>query len=61
MSKEAFKDFKRFWLNTYIKQYKEGDKKVRREIKENIYKQVKLTEEEKDRIWEEIVNRGGIL
>lgn len=61
MSKEAFKDFKRFWLNTYIKQYKEGDKKVRREIKENVYKQVKLTEEEKDKLWEEIVNRGGIL
>ena len=61
MSKEAFKDFKRFWLNTYIKQYKEGNKQIRREIKENIYKQVKLTEEEKDRIWEEIVNRGGVL
>ena len=61
MSKEAFKDFKRFWLNTYIKQYKEGNKKARREIKENIYKQIKLTEEEKDRLWEEVVNRGGIL
>lgn len=61
MSKEAFKDFKRFWLNTYIKQYKEGNKKARREIKENIYKQIKLTEEEKDKLWEEIVNRGGIL
>lgn len=61
MSKEAFKDFKRFWLNTYIKQYKEGNKKARREIKENVYKQVKLTEEEKDKLWEEIVNRGGVL
>ena len=61
MSKEAFKDFKRFWLNTYIKQYKEGSKQTRREIKENIYKQVKLTEEEKDKLWEEVVNRGGIL
>lgn len=61
MSKEAFKDFKRFWLNTYIKQYKEGNKQIRRAIKENIYKQIKLTEEEKDKIWEEVVNRGGIL
>lgn len=61
MSKEAFKDFKRFWLSTYIKQYKEGNKQTRRTIKENIYKQIKLTEEEKDKLWEEIVNRGGIL
>ena len=61
MSKEAFKDFKRFWLSTYIKQYKEGSKQTRRAIKENIYKQIKLTEEEKDRLWEEVVNRGGIL
>ena len=61
MSKEAFKDFKRFWLNTYIKQYKEGNRKVRRSIKENIYKQIKLTDDEKDKLWEEIVNRGGVL
>lgn len=29
MSKQALKDFKKVWLNTYIKQYKEGNRKER--------------------------------
>lgn len=61
MSKQALKDFKKVWLNTYIKQYKEGNREERRAIKRNIYNNVNLTEDEKDRIWNEIVLRGGIL
>lgn len=61
MSKQALKDFKKIWLNTYIKQYKEGNREERRAIKRNIYKNVNLTEQQKDAIWELIVQRGGIL
>lgn len=61
MCKNSYKDFKKTWLLTYIKQYKQGDCKTRRAIKDNIYKNIYLTENEKDKLWEEIVNRGGIL
>lgn len=61
MSKQALKDFKKVWLNTYIKQYKEGNREERRAIKRNIYKNINLTENEKDEVWELIVLRGGIL
>lgn len=58
MSKQAFIDFKKFWLSNYIKQYKEGDRKLRKELRNNIYRNINLTEDEKDKLWEEIVNRG---
>lgn len=61
MSKQALRDFKKVWLNTYIKQYKEGNREERRAIKRNIYKNINLTEQQKDAIWELIVQRGGIL
>lgn len=61
MSKESYKDFKKTWLLAYIAQYKSGNNKTRRAIKNNIYKNIHLTENEKDKLWEEIVNRGGIL
>ena len=61
MSKQALRDFKKVWLNTYIKQYKEGNREKRRAIKRNIYKNINLTEQQKDVIWELIVQRGGIL
>ena len=61
MCKNSYKDFKKTWLLTYIKQNKQGDCKTRRAIKDNIYKNIHLTENEKDKLWEEIVNRGGIL
>ena len=38
MSRQALRDFKKVWLNTYIKQYKEGNREERRAIKRNIYK-----------------------
>ena len=61
MSRQALKDFKKVWLNTYIKQYKEGNREERRAIKRNIYKNINLTEQQKDAIWELMVQRGGIL
>lgn len=61
MSKQALKDFKKVWLNTYIKQYKEGNREERRSIKRNIYNNINLTETEKDSLWELILLRGGIL
>lgn len=61
MSRQALSDFKKVWLNTYIKQYKEGNREERRAIKRNIYQNINLTEQQKDAIWELIVQRGGIL
>ena len=61
MSKQALRDFKKVWLNTYIKQSKEGNREERRAIKRNIYKNINLTEQQKDEVWELIVLRGGIL
>lgn len=58
MSRQALKDFKREWLKTYIEQYKTGDKKTRKAIKDNIYKNINLTENEKDEIFETIVRFG---
>ena len=51
MSKQALRDFKKVWLNTYIKQYKEGNREERRAIKRNIYKNINLTENEKEYIF----------
>lgn len=61
MSKLALKDFKRFWLNNYIEQYKESDVKGRKEIKNNVYKNTNLTDDEKDQIWETIIEFGLVL
>lgn len=58
MSKQVLKDFKKEWLSTYIEQYKRGDVKERKAIKNNIYKNINLTEDEKDNIWELIVKLG---
>ena len=55
MSRQALKDFKKVWLNTYIKQYKEGNREERRAIKRNIYKNINLTEQQKDAIWKLIM------
>lgn len=61
MCKMSYKDFQKTWLLTYINQYKNGESKMRRAIKDNIYKNIHFTEKEKDKLWEEIVDRGGIL
>lgn len=61
MSRQALKDFKKVWLNTYIKQYKERNREERRSIKRNIYNNINLKGNEKDSLWELIVQRGGIL
>lgn len=58
MSRQALRDFKKVWLNTYIKQYKEGNREERRAIKRNIYNNINLTEDEKDEVWELIVMIG---
>ena len=55
MSKQAYNDFRENWLHTYIQQYKKGNKKERTEIKRNLYKNINLTEEEKDKIWSIII------
>ena len=46
MNRQALSDFKKVCLNTYIKQYKEGNREERRAIKRNIYNNINLTEDE---------------
>ena len=49
------KYFKETWLPVYIKQYKESNYNERKAIRENVYKNIHLNENEKDNIWETIV------
>lgn len=55
MSSEQFGKFKEFWLEVYKEQYSVADLKQKREIKDNIYKNINLTEDQKDKIWMLIV------
>lgn len=55
MSAEQFGKFKEFWLEVYKEQYSVADIKQKREIKNNIYKNINLTEDQKDKIWMLIV------
>lgn len=57
MSKQAFNDFKRFWLENYKKQYKSATPKEKKELRDHIYKNINLSENEKDKIWESIVRQ----
>ena len=61
MSRQALRDFKKVWLNTYIKQYKEGNREERKAIKRNIDNNINLTETEKDSLWKLIMLRDSIL
>ena len=55
MSSEQFGKFKECWLEVYKEQYSVADLKQKREIKNNIYKNINLTEDQKDKIWMLIV------
>ena len=57
MSKQAYIDFRDNWLETYIEQYKKGSRKEKTAIKRNIYSNVNLTEDEKDKLWGIIIKR----
>ena len=61
MSKKALEEFKEFWLQNYIEQYKKSDAKGRKEIRNNVYRNTNLTEKEKDEIFETIVTYGLIM
>lgn len=56
--KTYYEDFKDKWLSTYIKQYKESNNAQKRAIKDNIYKNIQLTDKEKDDIWANIIRRS---
>jgi len=58
MSKKEYDEFRRFWLKQYIEQYKKGNREEKRAIKKNVYKNIGLTADEKDRIWETIIQFG---
>ena len=57
MSKQAYNDFRENWLKIYIRQYKTGTKKERTAIKRNLYSNVNLTENEKDKLWGIIIRK----
>lgn len=56
--KTYYEDFKDHWLSTYIKQYKESNNDQKRAIKDNIYKNIQLTDKEKNDIWANIIRRS---
>lgn len=58
MNELYYKDFKKYWLNNYIKQYVISNNKEKRAIKENLYKNINLKESQKDYLWQEIVRRN---
>lgn len=58
MGRTQLKEFKKYWLKNYIEQYKNGNNIAKREIKNNLYKNINLSDDEKDEIWELIVRFG---
>ena len=58
MSGKEYHSWIRVWLKTYVKQYKDGNREERLEIKKNIYKNINLTEGEKDKIFNLITTRA---
>lgn len=56
------KYFRETWIPVYIKQLKGlKDSKAIKEIRDNIYKNIHLTEKEKDNIWREIMRGSNNL
>lgn len=53
---DYYKDFKKTWLEIYMKQYKTYKTyEEKKAIKENLFKNVHLTNEQKEIMWERIV------
>lgn len=50
-----YKSFE-FWIPIYREQFKNGDTKTKRVIKDNLFSNWNLTEFQKEEIWERIVN-----
>lgn len=51
-----FQEFKRYWCGIYSEQFKNANTLLeKRKIKDNIYKNINLTESEKDEVWELIM------
>ena len=56
------KYFRETWIPVYIKQLKgQKDSKLMKSIRDNIYKNIHLTEKEKDNIWREIMRGSNNL
>ena len=56
MTKTYYEEFKNKWLSTYKKQYANYTNEEKREIRDNLYKNIHLTTKQKDAIWEKIVS-----
>ena len=50
-----FKSFIKKYLKTLKENYRSSDYNGKRELKNYIYSNIKLTEYEKDKIWKEII------
>ena len=55
MSKAFFRKFKKMWSESYAKQFSEATNEEKREIKNNVYKNINMTDDEKDEIWQRIM------
>ena len=55
MNKDEFKKFKEAFLNNYRKIYKKATNEEKRLLKQEISKNTKLSDTQKDKLWELIV------
>lgn len=62
MSKIYCQQFSDFWARTYANQFKNSNNYAQKKvIKENLYKNIHMTDDEKDEIWEKIILLSGYL
>ena len=52
MYRKYYRDFVQTWLPTLKKQYKKGDYNEKKAIRQNIFKNINLTDKQKEKIWE---------
>lgn len=52
MYRKYYRDFIQTWLPTLKKQYKKGDYNEKKAIRQNIFKNINLTDKQKEKIWE---------
>ena len=53
--RESKLEYIRYWLETYIRHYKEADMYGKRKIRKELFENIHLSEDEKETVWEEMM------
>lgn len=56
MSNSYYQYFKEMWISILNRQYHQGTISEKRTIKDNVFKNVHLTDKQKERVWELIIS-----